>query len=729
MGVGEVMPDPTISDVLAGVTALLGPRDLTQREFADWVAGAVDGGPDGDGIFPLTDSTGFVRSYPSIPKIASLLGIDIGGDPTTGGGTDGSPPAVLPIRLVGALGFDLAAGLGETVAEILGVPRGAAPTVTPAGVVVIAGDEHSGWRLVRGTGTAGTGSLTVSVAAAGGISAVADLAIAAAPTVASVLGTIAVAEKSGAALADYQVSVTLPWKAGMAADFANVVFRDQPSGAVLVPYIVPESVVAGTTCKLWLKLPAIGASATRTLDYGTCATTLPRSTARGRRVFDFFDDFEVGWDPSLWAAHTEGKGGEWAGYVDHWRFVAPTVLISGGKFNQGSVGDGAYFYGGRDDGQGVDGLIFKYSYAGVYTDSFPGVSHNNGLSVRANGNILTCSAGTVVTGLSGQSVVAEITPQGKKVRTWDFGDKLYFGAAPNGCYRNEIAGGFEFIVMQGATSRLVAQILRCMDDGTWSISPESYELNIAKVPQVRGQNVWYQDGILQLVTDDVSPSGSYSADAYGTVLRWRLEADGTGTPIDSWRHLPGGEREAITFDGTNWLFSTHAGTLNRLVIDSTRSGRVMTAGVAGQKVANLARAAFAGSYAVSWRMATIGASPQFGLADSFTAETGMVVLEVRASTSMSSRRQNGAAVNVTTYAAANDVANYHTYEIQKRPTSATFVRDGVTLATETAGVPDMPLYLRFSANALDGSGGSCVLACDQVFVRKLAGAEPTVTVN
>jgi hypothetical protein len=54
-----------VDQLLDKVTALLGRRDLSQTEFAAWFGGAADGGPAGDGLFPLSDSTGFTRMVPS----------------------------------------------------------------------------------------------------------------------------------------------------------------------------------------------------------------------------------------------------------------------------------------------------------------------------------------------------------------------------------------------------------------------------------------------------------------------------------------------------------------------------------------------------------------------------------------------------------------------------------------------------------------------------------------
>jgi hypothetical protein len=57
------------TDILAQITDLLGRRTLTQEEIRAWWAGAADGGPEGNGMFPVTDGSGYVRSLPAPSKI------------------------------------------------------------------------------------------------------------------------------------------------------------------------------------------------------------------------------------------------------------------------------------------------------------------------------------------------------------------------------------------------------------------------------------------------------------------------------------------------------------------------------------------------------------------------------------------------------------------------------------------------------------------------------------
>lgn len=61
------------AELLDGVSALLGRRDLSQRQFQDWFGGAADGGPSGDGLFPLTDGAGYTRMVPSPARQMAAL--------------------------------------------------------------------------------------------------------------------------------------------------------------------------------------------------------------------------------------------------------------------------------------------------------------------------------------------------------------------------------------------------------------------------------------------------------------------------------------------------------------------------------------------------------------------------------------------------------------------------------------------------------------------------------
>ncbi len=60
------------SEILSKLDALIGRRDLQQRQLNDWMAGGVTGGPAGNGTFPLTSGDGQVLMLPSPAKAQAV---------------------------------------------------------------------------------------------------------------------------------------------------------------------------------------------------------------------------------------------------------------------------------------------------------------------------------------------------------------------------------------------------------------------------------------------------------------------------------------------------------------------------------------------------------------------------------------------------------------------------------------------------------------------------------
>lgn len=155
------------ADLLERLTVLLGRRDLTQTQMSDWFGGAADGGPYGDGIFPLTDSAGYTRKLPSPARIAEALlqpaGVEIPTD----------PPAVIvdhgrklghwsfsvpPVSVAGrplqptALSFDLQVVTGiwlDTGAPYDPLAPDVAPAITLARTLLVLEPMVVGGRLLQ----------------------------------------------------------------------------------------------------------------------------------------------------------------------------------------------------------------------------------------------------------------------------------------------------------------------------------------------------------------------------------------------------------------------------------------------------------------------------------------------------------------------------------------------------------------------------------------------------
>lgn len=644
-----------------------------------------------------------------------------------------APPVVMPrtIKVDGPRTFAVNAGAGETVALLGNIPSGIVPAISPNdGRLVLAGNEADGWRVVRGMVAASVGIINLSVSAAGATTTLAPIAITAPPAMTTQLGTITVT--AAAALVGFQVAVVngsgvFPWKAGMALDFSNLVFVDS-GGSVLIPWIVPESIVPGVSCVPWLRCPTLASGVARAINYGVTTATLPNSSARGRRVFEFFDDFEMGWDSDLWETTILGQG--WAGYVDSHHLGIPAAQIATGPYNQGVCGDGSFFYCGYDAGDGRNGLIYKYTYAGAFVNAFEGVPHNNSLSRRGNGNILSCSAGNTATG-PGQSVVAEFTPDGAKVRTWDVGTGLFFGAKPNGTFMQEIPGGFQWIDFQESRPRRVAQVVNFMDDGTWSVEPLAYELDVSKLGRLlRSQGVWYRDGVLYYIADETGEGFGY-----GSIFRWKLETDGTGTALDTLRHLAGGERESVFHDGTNWYYSLFNGQISPLVFLPTRNAAAITTAIAGQRAVSYAKTAFTGPCAIGYRSYMRGLYPHVGLVDDPVNRTNSLTMGkwVFNGTAAVDSEAAGTSQTRTVKALTGtpDSRVMLNYEIRRRTdATADFMVAGTNYNNATVGVPALAVPLRPTIGVVNGgvaNGGN--INVEYIYVRKLDAAAPAVVVN
>ncbi len=79
------------TEILDGLTNLLGREALALKQFQDWFGGPADGGPNGDGMYPLTDGSGYTRMVPSPDR--QILNMGSSG----GGSLDPEGVAALPV--------------------------------------------------------------------------------------------------------------------------------------------------------------------------------------------------------------------------------------------------------------------------------------------------------------------------------------------------------------------------------------------------------------------------------------------------------------------------------------------------------------------------------------------------------------------------------------------------------------------------------------------------------
>ncbi len=102
-------------------------------------------------------------------------------------------------------------------------------------------------------------------------------------------------------VSDYQVRVTVPYRAEMQGDFDDIRFGLEDG--TTYPYWI-ETFTASSTATVWVKVPA--STATFYIYYGNAAAT---SESSGADVMDFFDDFPgTSLDSSKWNTYSSGAG-------------------------------------------------------------------------------------------------------------------------------------------------------------------------------------------------------------------------------------------------------------------------------------------------------------------------------------------------------------------------------------------------------------------------------------
>jgi hypothetical protein len=67
------MPGISLASTAIRFSAFVDTQTARDAQLRDWAAGTVDGGPAGDGYYPLTDSLGVTMLIPCVAKLSSLV--------------------------------------------------------------------------------------------------------------------------------------------------------------------------------------------------------------------------------------------------------------------------------------------------------------------------------------------------------------------------------------------------------------------------------------------------------------------------------------------------------------------------------------------------------------------------------------------------------------------------------------------------------------------------------
>src|ERR1035437_3894235 len=124
---------------------------------------------------------------------------------------------------------------------------------------------------------------------------------------------------SAAAQTNYPVKLTLPYAAGMKADFSDLRFTDS-SGTLLLSYWI-ETETANSTAVVWVKVPSVPIAPNTAAIYAYYGNPAAVSLSNGETTFPFFDTFGGGGPPRDWN-YTNNMIGEHA-IIHNGKLYAP----------------------------------------------------------------------------------------------------------------------------------------------------------------------------------------------------------------------------------------------------------------------------------------------------------------------------------------------------------------------------------------------------------------------
>jgi len=514
---------------------------------------------------------------------------------------------------------------------------------------------------------------------------------------------------SEAALIDYQVDVDLSFVSGMAVDFSGLRFTSS-DGETVIPHFVSEY-VSSTSATAVVLVPSLTGSGNTTIYCYYGGTNA--DTSNPQTVYNLYDDFEsfvidaARWETSLYSSSTAKP------------FYQTTFFTkTGGVSGQGVAADADYIYLAKNNGVGVDGLLYKYNYAGDLQTDFgtSGITacpeHGCDLDIRLDHDTIIASNDNQY----GDTIVWEINKStGAKIREWDF-----TSIDDGGClvaYKAENT----FLVFT-TTSPLDHSFkiteVTVNDNGTW-VEGDSWTSVALGVPQAIA---WWEGQVYYSCSTTAGPENIIILD---------LETNGSITVVSEISPaITSGEIEGIGFVGSSIVLQEVDGKTSILrhgvelktVEWSSRYAALRSSDWFSAGHTLYAEVKMSGNYP-----AVIAFEDKSGTDP--TEPDNLIALGHFSSVATTLYQRSRVAdvqTQITTWSGTNDFTNFHTYELKRLAASAEFFRDGTSLGS-TSSVPIGDLYVSFGGNTASNTVG-LVVTVRKCYVRKAATSEPVATV-
>ncbi len=177
-------------------------------------------------------------------------------------------------------------------------------------------------------------------------------------------------DNNSQSLTNYQVKITVPYQAGMKADFSDLRFTDEDKITQISHWV--ESKTDSNQATVWVKVPQVSANSNKTI-YMYYSNPDAVSKSNGSNTFDFFDDFNSGSISSNWTVPS-GYG--------NWNIYNNRLRASGGSRYEHIIQTTNPFSGGLE-GKAIDveitnryGHVDDNQQQGIQLNTAPGYSLN-----------------------------------------------------------------------------------------------------------------------------------------------------------------------------------------------------------------------------------------------------------------------------------------------------------------------------------------------------------------
>jgi Domain of unknown function (DUF2341)/Putative peptidoglycan binding domain/Purple acid Phosphatase, N-terminal domain len=531
---------------------------------------------------------------------------------------------------------------------------------------------------------------------------------------------ITVSNTNTSTLTNFQVNINLTsstFDFSKASSTGADLFFTDADGLTPLNFWIESYSQTSSTASLWVKVPSISASSTKTiyLYYGN--SNIASSSSSGSNTFNLFDDFrtDATLNTAIWDSSTSMASSSIA-IQNH--TVTPVLTLTtsiGTSTWQGLVGNGADFWAGVNHGDAVNGTIYEYSYAsGTSTNSFPAPPHPACGDTRADDGNQIWTSGDV--GLVPQ--VWEINPNtGATTTVWNFSGVDY----NEGACATYVATNTIYLFTSSSSYAFDIRQVTLNSNGTYVLGSVWSNGSLGNPNGLK-----YENGYLWYITGGTP----------ATLYQLQLNEGGSITVVNTYSDLTitPDEPEGLTYDGSNWYYNEEGGIVRKISFNdpvihfgswaASQSSYIYSTTTVSQPIVMGAVSQAEGTYPIMLGFADAGGTPPAGSTNEI--DLGRFHNGIN---HLYGRQIEAAAQTEESFASTTNWNTFQKYEIKWGNNSVSYYQNGLLLGSSTSNVPTGNLYPTLGGGTYTGGTNYFGVDVRYVYLRQWANVDPTASVG